>query len=153
MKKKTKNKKCLNVSRYLDDPYVAAATKIYNWAVESNDNGKPFPIWGTCLGHQLLQIIVTKAHFGDLLVETDAVSMPAPLGFTEQAQNSRIWSRLFEERPLLAAKISDPALNITIENHEFGMPPSNFFDEDTPYPQLAEEFEVLNTAVDRKVGR
>ena len=58
---------------YLDDPYVAAATKLYNWAVESNDAGSPFPIWGTCLGHQLLQIIVTKAHFGDILVETDAV--------------------------------------------------------------------------------
>ena len=52
---------------------VAAATKLYDWAVESNDAGRPFPIWGTCLGHQLLQIIVTKAHFGDILVETDAV--------------------------------------------------------------------------------
>jgi len=58
---------------YLDDPYVAAATKLYDWAVESNEAGSPFPIWGTCLGHQLLQIIVTRAHFGDILVETDAV--------------------------------------------------------------------------------
>ena len=68
-----KKKKLLSQDLYLDDPYVAAATKLYNWAVESNDNGSPFPIWGTCLGHQLLQIIVTKAHFGDILVETDAV--------------------------------------------------------------------------------
>ena len=66
-------KKKKKTDLYLDDPYVAAATKLYNWAVESNDAGRPFPIWGTCLGHQLLQIIVTKAHFGDILVETDAV--------------------------------------------------------------------------------
>lgn len=127
-----------------------AAAKLFEWAAASNDAGRPFPIWGTCLGHQLLQIIVTKAHFGDLLVETDAVSMPAPLVFTDQAKKSKTWSRLFDERPALAAKLADPSLNVTIENHEFGMPPSHFFDEDTPYPQLREEFEVLNTAFDRK---
>lgn len=76
--------------------------------------------------------------------------MPAPLAFTEAGKTSRVWSRLFDERPALAAKISDPALNITIENHEFGMPPENFFGADTKWPQLQEEFEVLNTAVDRK---
>ena len=76
--------------------------------------------------------------------------MPAPLTFTESGKTSRVWSRLFAERPLLADKLSDPNLNITIENHEFGMPPANFFDEDTKFPQLKEEFEVLNTAFDRK---
>ena len=76
--------------------------------------------------------------------------MPAPLAFTEAGKTSKVWSRLFDERPLLAAKLSDPSLNITIENHEFGMPPDNFFAADTKYPQLREEFEVLNTAVDRK---
>ena len=77
-------------------------------------------------------------------------SMPAPLAFTEAGKTSRVWARLFDERPLLAAKLSDPSLNITIENHEFGMPPAHFFAADTKYPQLKEEFEVLNTAVDRK---
>lgn len=76
--------------------------------------------------------------------------MPAPLTFTEEGKASRVWSRLFEERPSLAAKLSDPSLNITIENHEFGMPPAHFFDADTKYPELQEEFEVLNTALDRK---
>lgn len=76
--------------------------------------------------------------------------MPAPLTFTEEGKTSRVWSRLFEERPSLAAKLSDPSLNITIENHEFGMPQGHFFDAGTKYPQLQEEFEVLNTAVDRK---
>ena len=76
--------------------------------------------------------------------------MPAPLAFTEAGKTSKVWSRLVDERPLLAAKLSDPSLNITIENHEFGMPPDNFFAADTKYPQLREEFEVLNTAVDRK---
>ena len=76
--------------------------------------------------------------------------MPAPLAFTEAGKTSRVWARLFDERPLLAAKLSDPSLNITIENHEFGMPPAHFFAEDTKFPQLAEEFDVLNTAVDRK---
>lgn len=35
---------------WLDSPYVAAARKLFNLAVEANDAGNPFPIHGTCLG-------------------------------------------------------------------------------------------------------
>jgi GMP synthase-like glutamine amidotransferase len=47
---------------HLSDPYTVAATKLYNMAVESNDKGVPFPIWGTCLGHQLLQVCVLRGR-------------------------------------------------------------------------------------------
>lgn len=134
---------------YLDDPYVAAATKLYTWAAASNDAGTPFPIWGTCLGHQLLQIIVTGAHFEDLLVKTDAVSQPSTLNLTAAAKASRLFGDLYEERPTLVQKLGDPAWNIAMENHEFGLPTDHFFARDTPYPQLAQEFEVLSTSVDR----
>ena len=116
---------------------------------QSNDAGTPFPIWGTCLGHQLLQIIVTGAHFGDLLVETDAVSQPSTLNLTAAAPASRLFADLYEERPTLVAKLGDPAWNLAMENHEFGLPTANFFSPHTLYPQLAAEFDVLSTSVDR----
>ena len=77
-------------------------------------------IWGTCLGHQLLQILVTGAHFDDILVPTDAVSHPTVLHFTPDAPASTMFGSLMQERPALAARLGDPAWNISMENHEFG---------------------------------
>ena len=43
---------------YFNDPKFGraaySAKKIYDIAVEMNNNGTYFPIWGTCLGFQLL---------------------------------------------------------------------------------------------------
>lgn len=61
---------------WLDDPYVVAASKLIAWAEEANAAGEVYPVWGTCLGHQLLQIVATNASFEELLVETDAVVRP-----------------------------------------------------------------------------
>jgi len=61
---------------WLDDPYVVAASKLVAWAEEANAAGEVYPVWGTCLGHQLLQILATNASFEELLVETDAVVRP-----------------------------------------------------------------------------
>jgi gamma-glutamyl hydrolase len=58
---------------WLTDPYVIAAGKLMTWAIQENDAGKVFPVWGTCLGHQLLQILTANVNYTDLLVETDSV--------------------------------------------------------------------------------
>lgn len=92
---------------------------------------------------------MTGAHFGDLLVETDAVSQPSTLNLTAAAPASRLFADLYEERPTLVAKLGDPAWNLAMENHEFGLPTANFFSPHTLYPQLAAEFDVLSTSVDR----
>ena len=55
-----------------------AASKLVRWAEEANAAGEVFPVWGTCLGHQLLQILATNASFEELLVETDAVVRHPP---------------------------------------------------------------------------
>ena len=34
--------------------YYAAAKLMFNWAVEANDRGDVFPLWGTCLGFEFL---------------------------------------------------------------------------------------------------
>ena len=58
---------------------MVAASKLVRWAEEANAAGEVFPVWGTCLGHQLLQILATNASFEELLVETDAVVRLPPL--------------------------------------------------------------------------
>ena len=34
--------------------WTSNAYFIFKWAIEQNDKGNIFPIWGTCMGHQLL---------------------------------------------------------------------------------------------------
>ena len=136
------------LSLFFQDPYTVAASKLYAWAKASNDAGVPFPIWGTCLGHQLLCVLESGAHFQDLFIETDAVSQPAPLTFTDAAPSSRLLAPLFEERPALVEAMTSSPINM--ENHEFGLPPSAMDPSSSPWPALGAAFDVLATAVDRK---
>lgn len=38
----------------LKNRWTSNANFIFQWAMQENDKGKIFPIWGTCMGHQLL---------------------------------------------------------------------------------------------------
>jgi gamma-glutamyl hydrolase len=127
-----------------DSPYVIAAHKLFRWAVEANDAGNPFPIHGTCLGHQLLHLLVTNASRNDMMVETDAVAHPTVLNFLPGVTNT---SRAFGGMaPDLIAKLPDPQLNIAMENHEYGIPPAHY----KRWPALAAFFNILTTTKDRK---
>jgi hypothetical protein len=125
-----------------DSPYVIAARKLFNMAVASNDAGDPFPIWGTCLGHQLLQILATNISRNDLLVETDSVAHPATLELTDAAKESRMFGGMPSD---LIEKIGSADYNIALENHMYGVPPA-FYER---WPDLAEWYNVLSTTKDR----
>lgn len=49
----------LNIQNLL----VICVHLITQWALEANDNGDYFPIYGVCLGYELLTILVTKVCF------------------------------------------------------------------------------------------
>lgn len=127
---------------WLDAPYVITARKLFNWAVEANNNGDVFPIHGTCLGFQLLHILVSNVSRNDLLIETDSVSHPSTLLWSGKEKDSR----MFKDLPAdLYAKLEDPKLNLAIQNHEYGMPPG-FYDR---WPILSQWFNILTTSKDR----
>lgn len=127
---------------WMDSPYVIAARKIWQWAKEANDAGDVFPIHGTCLGFQLLHILEANVSFTQLLVDTDAVAHATTLEFTTAAKSSTMFGGM---SPDLIAKLEDPAWNIAMENHMFGLPPDHY----QKWPALAENFDILSTAQDR----
>lgn len=128
---------------YMDDPYVVAAKKLHQWAADANDAGEVMPIQGTCLGHQLLQILATwPANFTEILVPTDSVAQAGTLEFTADAASSYYMGEL---DPALKAKASDPKYNLIIENHEFGMPVEHY----ESWPVLKEHYKILSTSKDR----
>jgi gamma-glutamyl hydrolase len=113
-------------------------------AIESNDAGDPFPIWGTCLGHQLLQILATNISRNDLLVETDAVGHPTTLNFVSEQVTSE--SKLFKDLPKeLIDKLESADYNIAIQNHMYGVPPAFY----KRWPELAEWYRIITTTKDR----
>jgi len=127
---------------YKDSPYVQAARKLWEWAREANDNGRPFPIYGTCLGFQLLHILESNVSFTKLLVDTDSVAHPSTLQFTEEATDSLMFGGLDSK---LIDAIEDDHKNIILENHMFGLPPDHY----KKWPVLEKNFKMLSTANDR----
>ena len=93
---------------------MQTARKLFNWAVEANDAGDVFPIHGTCLGHQLLHILVSNVSRNDLLVDTDAVAHPATLDWAPARATSKLFGGLAAD---LVAKLPDTKVNIALENH------------------------------------
>ena len=49
---------------------------------QANDNGDHFPVWGTCLGFELLAFIAS-GNDNSVLSPTDATNLSLPLKFTE----------------------------------------------------------------------
>lgn len=128
---------------YMDDPYVVAARKLWTWAKASNDAGNPFPIWGTCLGFQLLHILESNVSFTELLVDTDSVAQAGTLELTEEAASSYMFGSMDKD---LLEKLGDDEKNIVLQNHMFGLPPDHY----DKWPVLRESFKMLTTSVDRQ---
>ncbi|KAM9827315.1 LOW QUALITY PROTEIN: gamma-glutamyl hydrolase-like [Neosynchiropus ocellatus] len=68
--------------------YQRAAKFFYNLAIEANNRGDYFPVWGTCLGFEQLAVLTSNKS---VLVRTNTTGMPMPLNFTDEAKTSRIF--------------------------------------------------------------
>ena len=54
------------------------------YLIQANDNGDYFPLWGTCLGFQLLCVL--QAETDTILTSFDAANYSIPLNFTQGKQ-------------------------------------------------------------------
>lgn len=83
-------------------PMMVAAQKLYRLAVEANDRGDFYPIWGTCLGFELLSVLTADKNMlsncsaNDIVLKMDFVEggkmfepsnyMDVPLGNTDYSK-------------------------------------------------------------------
>jgi hypothetical protein len=56
--------------------YADAAWELYRRAVSKNKAGDYFPVWGTCLGFELLTYLVTRPDNILTLCEAENVALP-----------------------------------------------------------------------------
>jgi len=125
----------------LTSPFFKKASYLFNAAIKLNDNGVYFPMWGTCLGFQFLNIMGAGEDESVLTGNFDSEDYPIPLDFTPAAKSSYILSTMAPD--ILNALSSQ---NITQNEHSFGVIPDVY----NTHPKLSAFFNVLATNVDRK---
>ncbi|XP_051882906.1 LOW QUALITY PROTEIN: gamma-glutamyl hydrolase-like [Pristis pectinata] len=70
--------------------FARVAGIFYRLALEACDQGDYFPVWGTCLGHQLLTALTAGQN---LLSRTDSSKVALTLDFTEETK----WCKMFRD--------------------------------------------------------
>ncbi|XP_060894680.1 gamma-glutamyl hydrolase [Labrus mixtus] len=115
--------------------YARVAKIFYTLALKANDRGDFFPIWGTCMGMQLLTVLVAGEN---LLTKTTAENISLPLNLTTEADSSRMFAGLSEE--LMKALAREP---LTGNFHHFGLTLQTFQENE----KLQSFFTVLSTNV------
>uniref|UniRef100_H3BHD7 folate gamma-glutamyl hydrolase n=2 Tax=Latimeria chalumnae TaxID=7897 RepID=H3BHD7_LATCH len=68
--------------------FAKAARIFYSLAIKAYDSGDYFPIWGTCLGLQLLTVLTAGKN---LLTNTSTENIALALNLTSSAQSSRMF--------------------------------------------------------------
>ncbi|XP_034397945.1 gamma-glutamyl hydrolase [Cyclopterus lumpus] len=115
--------------------FARVAKIFYRLALTANDEGDVFPIWGTCMGMQLLTVLVAGEN---QLEATPAENVALPLDLTTEAGSSR----MFEGFPnnLMKALTQEP---LTGNFHRYGVAVKTFQDNE----RLQSFFSLLSTNV------
>ncbi|KAL6113985.1 uncharacterized protein ACO6RY_04862 [Pungitius sinensis] len=115
--------------------FARVAKIFYRLALMANDDGDYFPIWGTCMGMQLLTVLVAGEN---LLESTTADNVALPLDLTPEASSSR----MFQGFPnnLMKALTSEP---LTGNFHHYGVAVKTFQENE----KLQSFFSLLSTNV------
>ncbi|XP_066570474.1 gamma-glutamyl hydrolase isoform X2 [Amia ocellicauda] len=107
----------------------------YKLALKANDVGDHFPVWGTCMGFQLLTVLVAEEN---LLTKTTAENLAFPLNLTAAARSSRMFNSF---PPDLQKALSREPL--TGNFHHYGIAAETFKGNE----KLERFFSVLSTNV------
>lgn len=120
--------------------YYHTAKYLYKKVLNANDHGDYFPLWGTCQGFQLLNIL-TSDDWGILdryAFNSENLSLPLDLYEGWEA------SRIFGSAPAKIMKILSTE-NVTENLHHDGIPPASFLNTSS----LTSFYQILSTNKDR----
>ena len=113
-----------------------------NLSIEEYNNGGYFPIWGTCLGYELLMQLVAVDYI--LSEKCNCKTYSTSLQFSDKAKFSRLFSRHTTEQ--FYALATTP---ITYNNHNLYVTEANFINN----KRLRSFFNILATSksIDEKM--
>lgn len=97
--------------------FTLAGQYIIQLAIEANNKGDYFPIWGTCLGYELMMIAVANE---DVLNTFNSSNHVLKLEYLNADQ-----TRMFKNLDISLKKYSEN-MNALYFNHHYGITPENF---------------------------
>lgn len=110
---------------------------IYDIAIEMNDKGHYFPLWGTCLGFELLNLLAAKKNW---MKACSAEDLATSLNFEKGFEDSRLFKDLDN-----SLKNIMQTQNVTINYHQWCLTPSNY-----SFSGLNKFYKVLATNKDSR---
>ncbi|XP_017841143.1 gamma-glutamyl hydrolase [Drosophila busckii] len=122
----------------LSNDCVESARYICEIALELNEQQRYFPIWGTCLGFQLLLINAAKTK--EVRIDCDVMNKALPLQLVEDYESSQLLKAL---TPALAAQMQ--CVPFACHQHRYCITTATLEEF-----KLAADWRVLATAVDNK---
>jgi len=125
----------------LNSSYFQASQFMWNLAMNANRKGDHFPIWGTCLGFQLISVLVGNESV--LTSGFDSENYPIALTFTANATQSRLFDTSTCPSYVYNALGTKP---ITMNNHQDGVTPAAFVFSSA----MTSFYRMMSTNVDRK---
>jgi len=104
--------------------YAKAAETIYQEVVNAAKNNEIFPLWGTCLGHELLLTLASNNNQSVLTNGFDSENVSWPLiPQPDTRSTSRLWSPLSVPDDAWTIFTTE---NVTMNSHQAGVTPENF---------------------------
>ena len=119
--------------------FGSTAQRVFNESLNAHANGEVWPLWGTCLGFELISVLAADNEGAVLTPNWDSENYTAPVAWTQTASTSRVWSN----PSVREAFTQVPA--IAFNAHTQGVSPANF----AAAPALSSRFNILGTSLDR----
>ncbi|KAE9585128.1 putative gamma-glutamyl hydrolase [Lupinus albus] len=121
-----------------DGLYLETVERILKIALQRNDAGDHFPIYGICLGFELITMIISEDN--NILEQYNARNQASTLQFVK---NSNIEGSMFQSFPPdLVKKLSTEC--IVMQNHRFGISPEKLQGNE----KLSSFWEILTISTD-----
>lgn len=98
--------------------YMKIGKLVVEHAKKMNDEGKFFPLWGTCLGFEVLSQLTAKGD--DILEKYGASHVSLPLFFKQDPRFSKMYC------PMGLEAMRFQKEDFTINSHSFSIPPETF---------------------------
>lgn len=118
--------------------YFETAKKIFQVALARNDAGDHFPLFGICLGFEIISMIITEDH--NICERFSGEDQASTLQFTNLADiQGSVFGRF---PPDLLSKLSTECL--ALQNHKFGLSPKRMRENEA----LSSFFKILTTTPD-----
>ena len=120
--------------------FSKTANAIFEESVRAAAAGEAWPLWGTCLGFELISFLAANYSETVLTSGWDSENITLPVKWDDAAATSRLFGGVPELRDIFASKA------VALNAHQQGVSRASFAAE----PTLAGRFDILGTSVDRK---